>query len=535
MAKTSKREILTCIAFAYFAEKTTKANMSDFESIIIAFHNGEKDILSPYKKYVSNNLNLSQIKEFDNESKSGNKLSPLVLEILSAYWSAEVVYNTKKLYTGSFSDYLFLDQNDSDIDIIKDKPLKKIKKLLEISENVPADILSSIDIFMINKQHKNTIVKELEKHIVNESDIQILDNLAYGTTGRNTYRTLFNKFFKAQYLIPISLKKIQSQETKRVPKQKASIEIVGTENVSQSIKLLIDPYTEFLGRIATLKNKSELQKLIQDMVELDDNILLGDTRTYFQINFKFNYKKVNIANKIQEAYFEVGRTGFNGGKIGPQPWFGGSSYTVTLPILKKYSEFSSMVSELVSIRKKSFDHAINKKILTKNSKLNSLYAKAYSKVTDSMLLLYSEKDVIPIKEFCKEYDNVAENNKDSYQEFRIGVINLCKNRPLTHSATDLRKLDKDSTSKNKNTSLQNQFAHSQGVWMYTRKNGNMKDFFKKQITLTVYGIITKKGAKIFESQNNNMMIEDAFVKEIIAKNGKKKLAKFLVAPHIIID
>jgi hypothetical protein len=63
----------------------------------------------------------------------------------------------------------------------------------------------------------------------------------------------------------------------------------------------------------------------------------------------------------------------------------------------------------------------------------------------------------------------------------------------------------------------------------------MKDYFKKQITLTLYGLMTKKGAKIFESQNQNILIEDAFVKEIIAKNGKKKIAKFLIAPHIIID
>lgn len=532
MAKTSKREVLTCIAFAYFAQKKTKSNIADFEDIILNFYNGDTSVLSPFKQYVSPSLDIKRIHEFDNKSKSGNKLSPLVLEIASAYWSAEVVFKTSKLYAGVFSNYIFLDQDDHEVEIFKDKPLKKIKDLLDIGASVPEDILSSIDIFMVHKQYKNKIIDEIEKHIIKESDIQILDNLAYGATGRNTYRTLFNKFFHQKYLIPISLKKIQSQETKRVPKQRASIEIVGTENVDKSLQLVIDPYTEFLGRIATFKNKTELQSLINDVVELDDNILLGDDRTYFQVNFQLNYKKVNITDKIQKAYIEIGRTGFNGGKVGPQPWFGGASYTVTIPILKKYAGFSTMVKELVQIRKKSFDHAIDKKIA---SKLNSEYRRAYIKISDSNLLLYSENDLKDVKDFCSKYDQIAKNGKDSYQEFRIAVINLCKNRSINHPSPDLRKLDKISVAKNKNTSLQNQFAHSQGVWMYTRKNGNMKDYFKKQITLTLYGLMTKKGAKIFESQNQNMLIEDAFVKEIIAKNGKNKIAKFLIAPHIIID
>jgi hypothetical protein len=532
MASTNKREVLTCVAFAYFAHKKSKSNINDFENTIINFYDGDTNSLSPLKQYLSPNLDIDRIREFDNKSKGGNKLSPFVLEIASAYWSAEVVFNTKKLYSGSFSNYIFLDQNNPDVKILKDNPLEKIKDLLEISESVPADILSSIDIFMIHNQHKNKVISKIEKHILNESDVQILNNLAYGTTGRNTYRTMFNEFFHKKYLIPISLKKIQSQETKRVPKQKASIEIVGTENVDKSLQLLVDPYTEFLGRVATLKNKTELQNIINDMVELDDNILLGDDRTYFQVNFELNYKKVNITDKVQKAYIEIGRTGFNGSKVGPQPWFGGASYTVTLPILRRYSGFSTMIQELVEIREKSFNYAVDKKIA---SKLSSEYNKAKSKITDFKLLLYSENDLIVVKDFCLKYDQIANNGKDSYQEFRIAVINLCKNRSIKHPSTDLRRLDKLSVLKNKNTSLQNQFAHSQGIWMYTRKNGNMKDYFKKQITLTLYGLMTKKGAKIFESQNQTMLIEDAFVKEIKAKNNTKKLAKFIVAPHIIID
>ena len=529
MAATSKREVLTCVAFAYFAVERNKSNLDDFEALINTFYNNDNTALDKYKSHVSKALNFDAIRKIDNKEKK-NDNSALVQEILSAYWSAEVLYNTKKLYNGNFSNYIFLDQNDPVTEKLKDAPLKKIKTLLDISESVPADILSSIDVFMIQKDKLKTILSEIDKHILNATNVQILNNLAYGKTGKNTYRTLYNKFFADGFLIPISLKKIASTKTRR-PVMKASIEIVGTSNVNEDLKLLVDPYTEFLGIISELKDKAKVNKLIENMVQLDDAIRMGDTRTYFQVDFSLNYKKVNIANKIQKAYFEIGRNGFNGGKVGPQPWFGGASYTVTLPILKKYSKFSTLVREMVTMREKAFKHVVDTK---KASKIES-YKDALSIVKSDKLVLFNENDVMPIKKFCAEYDSLINAKKDSYQEFRIAVINLCKNRPLTYPSAELRSLDKLSTKKDNNKSLQNQFAHSQGLWMYTRNNSNMKDFLKKQITLTIYGIITKKGAKIFESNSNNLMLEDAYTKEITSNNGTKKLAKFLIAPHIIID
>ena len=83
--------------------------------------------------------------------------------------------------------------------------------------------------------------------------------------------------------------------------------------------------------------------------------------------------------------------------------------------------------------------------------------------------------------------------------------------------------------------LQNDYVHSQGLWMYTRENENLKKFFKQQISLTLYGIMSKKGAKVFYSKNRETITEDAFVKEFKLKNGLSKLAKFATAPYVMID
>ena len=83
--------------------------------------------------------------------------------------------------------------------------------------------------------------------------------------------------------------------------------------------------------------------------------------------------------------------------------------------------------------------------------------------------------------------------------------------------------------------MQNDYVHAQGLWIYTRNDRDMQNFLKKQITLSLYGLMSKKGAKVFLSGNKNMLIEDAFVKEFKAKNSRTKLAKVATAPYVLID
>ena len=71
--------------------------------------------------------------------------------------------------------------------------------------------------------------------------------------------------------------------------------------------------------------------------------------------------------------------------------------------------------------------------------------------------------------------------------------------------------------------------------MYTRQGEDLKKFFKKQISLTLYGIMAKKGSKVFYSKQKGVFTEEAFVKEFKAKNNKTKLAKVVSAPYLLIS
>ena len=193
-----------------------------------------------------------------------------------------------------------------------------------------------------------------------------------------------------------------------------------------------------------------------------------------------------------------------------------------------------MVREVVSIREKGFNFAIDKKNVPAGLKKD--YMNAMKIVKKNTLVLYDNVDNIAIKNFCQQYDSVTNNKKDSFQEYRIAVSKLCKGKSLNSSHGELAKIDKDSMKvTGVPKTLHNDYVHAQGLWMYTRQGADLKKYFKKQISLTLYGLLSKKGSKVYHSKQKDALTEDAFVKEFKAKNNKSKLAKVTTPPFILIS
>lgn len=548
MAQTTPRESLTCLAFSYFAKNGLGSKIQEFSDAIYEYYiNGKEDLIKQFNQNLIAGFNLNRIlklystkadalrpdKEYNKSSfekdfpdRKGEVATKLDGEIKSAFVTAEAMQ--KSSIVSNLSKYKFYDQSTDFMKKVKDDALEKTVRALDLPKDVGSDILSSIDILMVKSGKEKTILDDFEKNIIGSqvSQMDILNNLAYGDTGQNTFRTLTNKYFDSKDMVGISLKKAS-------PNKKADLKIIGTIFGARGLEIYLDPYTEFLGKISQLKTKAELYKLVNDLVEID-RITPTDGRTYFSVNYKLNYKNVNISDKIVKIDLQIGRSGFNAGESGKMGFVGGASYVVTLPILKRYPKYNEMVREIISIREKAFHYAVDTKKLT--SEIKSSYKSALNIVKMNELVLYSASDNEIIKTFCEKYDVVTKNKKDSYQQYRIAVSKLCKNRALTSSDGILSTLDKKS---NKVTgtpkTLQNDYVHSQGLWMYTRKGEDLKNFFKQQITLTLYGLMSKKGSKIFYSKNQAMLTEDAFVKEFKSKNNQTKLAKFVTAPYVMID
>jgi hypothetical protein len=559
MAQTTPREAITCAAIGYICNNQSTANIQDFSKIIRNYYfDNDNTGLSQIKNNLASSFNLQRIKDiYPNEKKaleksgSGDSYSlkkfkedfpegknnstddggptRLDAEIKSAYSTAEILKTTSIL--GNLSQYIVHDQASDFMISVKDKSLKRTMNALDLPTSVGADILSSIDIILVKKSKQSEILKEFKDKIFgnNVSDMDILNNLAHGTTGQNTFRTLTNKYFASRDMLGISLKKVPSN-------RKADFKVVGTiAGAGKGLELYLDPYTEFLARVSEIENRSELFKLIDDMVEVTE-ILPTEPRAVFSVNFKLNYRAVDISDKITKINLQIGRSGFNASETGQMGFVGGASYAVTLPILKKYPRYNQMVREVISIREKGFNFAVNKNNVPSNLKNN--YSKALRMVKKNVLVLYDASDNIVIKNFCQEYDNAIGNLKDSFQEYRIAVSKLCKGKSLTAPHGQLIDIDKDNMKvTGVPKTLQNDYVHAQGLWMYTRQKADLKKYFKKQISLTLYGLMSKKGSRVYHSnqKGKGLLTEDAFVKEFKAKNNKNKLAKVTTAPFVLIS
>lgn len=553
MAQTTPREALTCVAISYFCVNKNSSKIEDFANIIYNyfFENNERDI-TRLNSNLSNQFEFKRIKDLYSSEKAalakdtsyvlsafkkdfpeGKKYSSedggptkLDAEIKSAYLTAEILQNTPIL--GNLSQYQIYDQASNFMKIVKDDALKNTLNALKLPKEVGSDILSSIDIILVKTTKERSIVKDFEDNISgNIDEMTILNNLAYGDKGKNTFRTLTNKYFFDKDMVGISLKKVPTN-------RKANIKIIGTiAGARGELKLYLDPYTEFLGKVSTIKSRAELYKLIDDLVEVTE-IKPTEPRAYFSVNFKLNYKDVDITDQVVKINLQIGRSGFNAAEGGKLGFVGGASYAVTLPILQRYPRYNQMVREVKSIREKAFNFAVDKSKVPTN--LKSDYNKAILSVNKNTLVLYENSDNQVIKDFCEKYDSATGNRKDSFQEYRMGVSKLCKNKSLKTTDNLLKALD---TKSFKTTgvpkTLHNDYVHAQGLWMYTRQKEDLKKYFKKQIALTLYGIMSKKGAKVFHSKQKEAFSEEAFVKEFKAKNSKTKLAKVVTAPYLLID
>jgi hypothetical protein len=557
MAQTTPREAITCAAIGYFCNNQSSANIQEFSQIIRDYYFDNNDSgLSRIKNNLASNFDLKRIKDIYpvekkalEKSGSGDNYSlkkfkedfpdgkdhsnvdggptRLDAEIKSAYSTAESLKTSS--IVGNLNQYVVHDQASDFMISVKDKSLKRTMNALKLPSSVGADILSSIDIILVKKSKETEILNEYRDKIFGNgvSDMDILNNLAHGTTGQNTFRTLTNKYFASRDMIGISLKKVPSN-------RKADLKVVGTiAGASQGLELYLDPYTEFLARVSEIENRAELFKLIDDMVEIVE-ILPTEPRAVFSVNYKLNYNKVDISDKVAKINLQIGRSGFNASETGQMGFVGGASYAVTLPILKRYPRYNQMVREVVSIREKGFNFAVEKKSVP--ASLKGDYTNAMRMVKKNVLVLYDAADNNVIKDFCKKYDNAIGNQKDSFQEYRIAVSKLCKGKKLNTPHGEMAKIDKDNMKvTGVPKTLQNDYVHAQGLWMYTRQGADLKKYFKKQISLTLYGLMSKKGSKVYHSKQKGVLTEDAFVKEFKAKNNKNKLAKVTTAPFILIS
>lgn len=560
------KEYVQCLAFAYFAVHKYPTKKEDQEDHMASFYNLfvtsfdrkkfniQKLNLRLYKNHLGNRFPFVRtIRDFKTKVSEKGKIT--------ADTTVQKVYDVSlELYKSrvigqNWEKYEFLDQTDIFTQTVKDAALSKIKEVLGITFKL--DMLASFDMFVVNKQKKQTILNEINTHILNASDSTILKNYSLN---QHTYRTILNRHFystsNTRSLVAISLKLPGTVE------QKKYINIIGTENVKKELSEYIDPYTKFLT-LAISSKPNELKSLIENLIKIEYGRFRTESNVLtWELPVTFRYKVA--AQKVfgrdieplsdmnyQIVFLAQGYgAGWNGfvkvGKQGP-PWTGGGAASTFEFFYEQYPEYSMVIQKLVQLRAKAFNYVLtgqeNGKIndSTFSSKLKASYRAALREVTTRKILVNSRNAKYDkIEEFFNLYDEET-GNKDSITMYYVAVINLVRGEVKSSiKITDKyasfnmfvgQKKERKATSSEMKERIKAHYAHAQLAWFTFIGGKSYQTYMKQRIFLTIYGVISKKGYKIFDYNKNISTVKSA----ITASVKKMPKAAFDSAPHLLLS
>lgn len=560
------KEYVQCLAFAYFAVHKYPTKKEDQEDHMASFYNLfvtsfdrkkfniQKLNLRLYKNHLGNRFPfVSTIRDFNTKVNEKGKIT--------ADTTVQKVYDVSlELYKSrvigqNWEKYEFLDQTDIFTQTVKDAALNKIKEVLGITFKL--DMLASYDMFVVNKQKKQIILNEINTHILNASDSTILKNYSLN---QHTYRTILNRHFystsNTRSLVAVSLKLPATIE------QKKYINIIGTENVKKELSEYIDPYTKFLT-LAISSKPNELKSLIENLIKIEYGQFRTESNVLtWELPVTFRYKVA--AQKVfgrdieplsdmnyQIVFLAQGYgAGWNGfvkvGKQGP-PWTGGGAASTFEFFYEQYPEYSMVIQKLVQLRAKAFNYVLtgqeNGKIndSTFSSKLKASYQAALREITTRKILVNSLKAKYDkIEEFFNLYDEET-GNKDSITMYYVAVINLVRGKvkssiKITNNYASFnmfvgKKKERKATTSETQERIKAHYAHAQLAWFTFIGGKSYQTYLKQRMFLTIYGIISKKGYKIFDYNKNISTVKSA----ITASIKKMPKAAFDSAPHLLLS
>ena len=560
------KEYVQCLAFAYFAVHKYPTNIEDQENHKTSFYNlfvtssNRKSFNIPklnlrlYRNNLGNRFPfIKTIRDFVTTVNNSEK-STAHTTVQKVYDVALELYKSNTIGK-NWNGYEFLDQTDIFTQNVKDASLNKIKNVLGIPFKL--DMLASFDMFIVNKQKKQQILNEIDTHILKASDATILKNYSLN---QHTYRTILNRHFYSQSntrsLVAVSLKLPDSV------KQKKYISIIGTENVKKELSDYIDPYTKFLT-LAISSKPNELKSLIENLIKIEygqfrteSNVLTWELPVTFR--YKVAAQKVfgRDAEPLSDMDYKIVflaqgyGAGWNGfvkvGKQGP-PWTGGGAASTFEFFYEQYSEYSLIIQKLVQLRAKAFNYVltgkengrINDSIFS--TKLKASYRVALREITTRKILVNTRTTKYDkIEEFFNLYDKET-GNKDSIIMYYVAVINLVRGEVKSSiNITDKyasfnmfvgQKKERKSTTSEIQERIKAHYAHAQLAWFTFIGGKKYQTYLKQRMFLTIYGVISKKGYKIFDYNKNISTVKSA----ITASIKKMPKAAFDSAPHLLLS
>lgn len=512
-----------------------------------------KKILNTFKRNVKRFSNISskiyrdKLYKFTADDPSAQSW------IKSAYWTAESI--GKKNIIGNYSDYIFAHSTSQTSRYIKEQPLSLVatitSSLLEIEQLKP-DMFNPADIYIIKKSALQEIVNDYV-NVINDIYIKSEDKLNH-----TPFHRLITTHIREKKCIPISLKKsltpnppahltgtLYNVHEHHLPLVDSYTHIIkylstGLPGLEEKINELITiNKVKYKHSIETFDvnftfNYSELSQKIPEL-KRKQIILSNEYYSLTTASMTWNALPTN----------EQGRT------IGA--YTGGAGFTQVAAILKKYPATRSVFEQIKEHRKNAYLLAMSEyvenssnitipSVLNKSTILNegtdrkSIYnsikktVKSYDVVTKNIYALYlvylnsfllygsvNNKEIQVIKESLSNFAINVSNEKikgliptDTLRKYGwTGASKKQLSPPKKRTPTN--NLNQNKVREySKRVYQEDRCAKLEALYFYTGGKGSMSaggdyiidnavlnEFFKKQITITIYGLITKKGSKVF--------------------------------------
>lgn len=525
------KELAQCLAFAYFAENPNydKAKGKKESEHALNFYRlfSRNENVSKYKeKYLSDKFPIDLVKkEFKvSLTKTGKE---------SYHRTAKKVYNVakeciqKKIFKHPLQEYEFLDQTDPFVLLIKNQCINNIKKAFGFSFKI--DILSSADVFFVRKKKKKEIESDFKKYVSDSETI--IYNMIAGEKGLNSYSNLIKKYFDSGDLIPISLKLPDTISANINVKR---IELSAKEKISEDL----DPFIKFLSAILHKpeKTKEYIDKVIH--IDFDNFSMFKNLNWEFPIEFRYkNLKNEETGESLENynldfnLYAQGDSAGWNGRfskttkKFKGMAYVGGISIDSFESFAMKYHKYNTSITELVKIREKCFKEIcseMEQQDSVSYEKCETLRKKASNEISKKMIL-YKKLRNKSLIEFFNEYDFLTLNKRtpeNTYRLYQLKVINMIRGFSKEYVPFNENKIDAH-------------YAHAQLSFFLIQGGKNFEIYFKQQMFITIFGLITKTSHIYFDVDDYGKMKN--IITSTIRKEGQKDIvAEFETAPHYLV-
>ena len=539
--------------------KLTPNQIKELEQNLEVIKNKEKiikKILDDFKKDVlkittsTSNTMKSKLYKFTADVDSARSW------IQSAYWTAEAL--GKKNIIGNYSDYIFAHSTSKTSRYIKEQPLSMVASFTSImlgKVTLKSDMFNPADIYIIKKSALSEIINDykdvIAKIFLDETKINHAPFHKLIITHIREKKCIPVSLKKSLTPNPPAhltgtLYKPHEHHLPLIDSYTHILKYlsVGLKDLEEKInKLVTINNVKYRHNIETFNvnftfNYSDLSKEI-DELKGKEIILLDEHYSLTTASMTWNALPTNAQGKTIGAYT------------------GGAGFTQIASILKKYPKTRQVFDEIIQHRKNAYLLAVSDyvqnpsnvvipSVLNKSTILNegrdkitiynaikdaikyhSNFSESFAKNVYSLYLVYLNSFLLYGTANKKEIEIIKETldvfAKNVSKEKIKGLVATSILRKYGWTGKDKKTLKPSSKKTVENRLNQTKIkeyskrlyqedrcSKLEALYFYTEGKGTMSlsneyevnnqvlnEFFKKQITLTIYGLITKKGSKIF--------------------------------------